>query len=85
MSSNDFDRYDYKVLCEKALASDATQEDINTLGEWFHTYDRGDWNGEYYAVDAAHCLYPIYREVGEDDYDIVGYTFDRGKMFVREG
>lgn len=79
------DYYNYKSLVAAALAPNATQPDIDALGEWFRAYDQRDWNGEFYAVDAAHHLYPISREVGEDDYDIVGYTFDRDKMFVKEG
>lgn len=69
------DQYDYKRLVSAALAPNATQSDIDALGEWFHAYDQDSWNGEYYHVDATHQLYPIYREVGYDDYDIVGYTF----------
>lgn len=79
------DQYDYKRLVSAALDANATQADIDALGEWFHAYGWRDWNGEYYHVDAAHQLYPIYREVGEDDYDIVGYTFDRDKMFTENG
>lgn len=75
---NDFynyDSYDYNELKEKALASDATQEDINALGEWFERYGRSGWNGECWTVDAYHNLYPIYKEIGYDDYEVVGYTF----------
>lgn len=78
------DYYNYKSLVAAALAPNAAQSDIDALGEWFHAYGWRDWNGECYHVDAAHQLYPIYREIGEDDYDIVGYTFDRDKMFVKE-
>lgn len=76
MSYNDYDsdRYNYKELAEKALAFNATQEDINALGEWFERY--GDhWNGESWTVDAYHDLYPIHKEVGYDEYEVIGYTF----------
>ena len=79
------DYYNYKSLVAAALAPNAAQSDIDALGEWFHSYGQRYWNGECYYVDAAHQLYPIYREVGEDDYDIVGYTFDRDKMFTGNG
>ena len=77
MSYYDYDSgcYNYKEICEKALASDATQEDINALGEWFERYGRSGWNGECWTVDAYHDLYPIYKEIGYDDYEVVGYTF----------
>lgn len=68
-------QYDYKELCEKALAFNATQEDINALGKWFSRYGMSYWNGECFHVDADHDLYPIYKEVGYDEYDIIGYTF----------
>lgn len=72
------DVYDYKALVQKALAFDATQEDINALGDWFDQYGgwgRDNWNGECYHVDRDHDLYPIHREVGYEEYEVVGYTF----------
>lgn len=68
-------QYDYKELCEKALAFNATQEDINALGEWFSRHGMSYWNGECFHVDADHDLYPIYKEVGYDEYALIGYTF----------
>lgn len=79
-------QYDYKELCEKALAFNATQEDINALGEWFERYGRSGWNGECWTVDAYHDLYPIHKEVGYDDYEVVGYTFssrDEDRFIMR--
>lgn len=81
------DRYNYKELCEKALAFDATQDDINALGEWFDRYGMDDWNGECFHVDAYHDLYPIHKEVGYDDYEVVGYTFssrDEDRFIMRD-
>lgn len=75
---NDFynyDLYDYNELKEKALASDATQEDINALGEWFSRHGISYWNGECFHVDSDHNLYPIQKEIGYDEYELVGYTF----------
>lgn len=75
MSYYDSDCYNYKEICKKALAFNATQEDINALGEWFERYGRSGWNGECWTVDAYHNLYPIHKEIGYDDYEVVGYTF----------
>ena len=75
---NDFynsDLYDYNELKEKALAFNATQEDINALGEWFSRHGMSHWNGECFYVDADHNLYPIHKEIGYDEYEVVGYTF----------
>lgn len=65
--------YDYEELVEKALAFDATQEDINALGEWFDSHGWDYWNGEYFEIDRYHSLYPVYKEVAEDNFEIVGY------------
>ena len=65
--------YDYAELVAKALSADATQEDINNLGEWFSHHGTEYWNGEYYEIDSTHSLYPIYTEIAEDEYEITGY------------
>lgn len=68
--------YDYEELKNKALTTDATQDDINALGEWFELYGDRYWNGEYYSVD-NNRLYPIYQRIDDDEleeqYEIVGY------------
>lgn len=66
-------RYDYEELAVKALAFDATQEDINALGDWFEEHGNCYWNGEYFEMDSANRLYPIYQEVEEDEFELVGY------------
>lgn len=65
----------FSELKEKALAFNATQEDINALGEWFSRHGMSYWNGECFHVDASHDLYPIDKEVGYNEYEVVGYTF----------
>ena len=65
----DSDCYNYKEICEKALAFNATQEDINALGEWFSRHGMSYWNGECFHVDADHNLYPIHKEIGYDEYE----------------
>lgn len=71
-------RYNYEELEKKALSADATEDDINALGEWFEQYGGRFWNGECYDIDRTHCLYPIYKEIldenGDLDYaEIVGW------------
>lgn len=70
-----YDLYDFDDLRKKAIAPDATQEDIDRLGYWMSRHGRDSWNGEYYSVDSTHELYPIYKEVAEDDFNLIGYTF----------
>lgn len=65
--------YDYQELKEKALSSDATQEDINALGEWFEQYGYRYWNGEYFSVENGIHLYRIEEEVDEDEWEVKGY------------
>lgn len=70
-------RYSYQELRAAALSPDATQDDLNALGEWFEMYGHSApdaWNGEYWDVDDGNRLFPIYSEPTEDgDFDIIGY------------
>lgn len=63
----------YKEYRENALKPNATQEEINELGEWFSQYGDMFWNGEYYDADDGVRVYPIYREVGEDEFELEGW------------
>lgn len=65
--------YDYEELKNKALAADATQEDVNALGAWFECFGDRYWNGEYYSVENGIHLYRIEEEVDEDEWEIKGY------------
>lgn len=65
--------YDYEELKNKALSTDATQDDINALGEWFEQYGDRYWNGEYFSVENGIRLYRIEKEVDEDEFEITGY------------
>ena len=65
--------YDYEELKSKALAADAAPEDLNALGEWFELYGDRYWNGEYFSIEGGIRLYPIYHEVDDDEFEIVGY------------
>ena len=64
---------DYNELLE-AVKNNRSEENIKALAEWFERYGRDFWNGEYYDVsEIGDRLYPIYEEIGEDDYEIVGW------------
>lgn len=65
--------YDYKELREKAL--NGTQADVNALGDWFEKYGDRYWNGECYDADGF-SLYPIYKEIAEDEFELTGYRID---------
>lgn len=54
--------YDYKELREKATAQNATQSDIDALGELFVAYGADSWNGEYYDADDGFRLFPIFEK-----------------------
>ena len=65
--------YDYEELKNKALSTDATQDDINALSEWFEQYGDRYWNGEYFSVENGIRLYRIEKEVDDDEFEIAGY------------
>lgn len=69
--------YDYQELTAAAMADNAPQGAIDALGEWFDRHGTMYWNGECYTVDDKNniSLYPVYRELGEDEFELVGYTF----------
>ena len=58
-------RYSYNDLLAKATSENATQEDINNLGNWFERYGREDWNGEYYDADGKR-LFPVFAPDPEE-------------------
>ena len=68
-------RYNYFELLENASCPNASSEDINKLGEWFEEYGMEYWNGECYDADGK-SLWPIYQKLDEEEYDIIGYTWD---------
>ena len=70
--------YDYTKLAAKALSESATQGDIDNLGQWFSLYGDRYWTGECFEVDGAADvnIYPVYRQSGEDIFEIDHYTLD---------
>ena len=65
--------YEYKELREKALSENATKEERLNLLEWFEKCgdERKGWNGESWDIDEGLRLYPIYKEVEEDYFEVV--------------
>lgn len=65
--------YSYKEL-EAAALNTHSQEDIKALAEWFENFsDYKFWNGECHKVNDQYSLYPIYKQNGEDEFEIVGW------------
>ena len=63
--------YSYEEL-KAAVIADASESNVNALGEWFSSYGSDYWNGEYYDADDLR-VFPVLREVDEDEFEIVGY------------
>lgn len=78
--------YAYQELAAAAMKIDATQEEINALGEWFEHYGMSYWNGNCWTVDEKKdiCLARVFKEVDEDEFECVGYTFAHEAEFVEE-
>ena len=68
-------KYMYAELREKAISPEATQEDLSNLAEWLDRCadSKTDWNGECWDIEDGLSLYPLYAEIGQDEYEIVGY------------
>jgi len=70
-------RYSYEEL--RNAAKSGKKADINALGEWFSTYGTEYWNGEYYDADGME-VWPVYKEVNEDEFELAGYSLDRPEV-----
>lgn len=76
MITNQFNRYSYQELRAAAIAPEAQQIDVDTLGEWFRLYGGTSWNGEYYDADDGLRLYEIVAWDDETDQgEVTGYEF----------
>lgn len=71
----------YEELKQKALSPEATQNDINTLGEWLASYYGYSWNGVCFDVEGQ-SLFPVLKPIainsstGDiEQHETVGYTF----------
>ena len=72
MEVYNFGEYSYEELKSRALRHDATQRDIDTLGEWFWQYGLCYWNGEFFSIDKNNRLFPVYEEQ-DDNFEVVRY------------
>ena len=63
--------YGYEELKEKAVKFDSTTEDRLQLFAWFERYGGRYWNGEGYSLDEGFCLYPVYKEIANDCWEVV--------------
>ena len=78
----------YLELREAALSSKATQADIDALGNWFDHHDDCSWNGEGYDLAITgeptgdYVLYPILKQINEDEFEQIGFTFDRDESMI---
>lgn len=64
--------YDYKNLYTTALST-KNPEDLENLAEWLYQYGNSYWNGEYWNLGNGDRLFPIYKELDDGEYEIVGY------------
>ena len=75
---NTMNRYSFKELLSAALSPAATDADLPALAEWCDRYG-SCWNGEAYDISdedqpsGSRMLYPVYREIREDEFEISGY------------
>lgn len=67
--------YSYKELFAKATDTDATQDDIDHLGDWFESYGSAYWNGEYYDADGFRLFSVTEWNSEYDEWEVVGYEF----------
>ena len=72
MNSNDFN-LQFDELKKNAIES-GTLEDCELLAQWLLEFDsKHSWNGEFFTIDKDHRMYPVYKQIDEDEYEIVGY------------
>lgn len=65
--------YNYKKIRDTAI-NNPTRENLERLYNWLEQYDDGrGWNGEEWDCDDGYSLRPIYKEVAEDEWEIVDY------------
>lgn len=63
--------YDYAELREKAISPNSTTADRLNLFHWMEDHDIGDWNGECFDIDDGLSLYPVFKEVVDEDGDVL--------------
>lgn len=69
-----YDMYKFPELFELATRFDASQEDIDRLGQWLDLYDKESFNGVYYDAGDGVNVFPVYGEEDENgDFPLIGY------------
>ena len=68
--------YRYKELREAAI-NNPTKENLERLADWLFHYGDCGWNGEEYDIDDGYYLRPIYKQVDEDEWEVVDYELHR--------
>lgn len=85
-----YKQYEHKALLKAARSADATQDDLDRLGQWFERYGWRCWNGE--SFDASFDNEPSgtchlwrvevpaagYEDCPPEDvgqWEIIGYSF----------
>ena len=66
-------KYNYQEIRDTAI-NNPTHENLERLYNWFSQYaDVRDWNGEGWDCGDGYSLRAIYKEIAEDEWEIVGY------------
>lgn len=64
-------RYNYKEIRAQALSPTATASERKELVYWFQQFANGCyWNGECFDMDEGLSLYPVYKEVLDEDGEL---------------
>lgn len=61
----------YPILLKKATKRNATREDRLDLWYWFEMYGDRYWNGECYDIGEGRAIYPVYRVIDEETFELV--------------
>ena len=67
-------KYDYAELLARAIAPDATDDDLFALGSWMQVYGMDYWNGECWDISdpdkptGSRLLVPIRTDDDDEDY-----------------
>lgn len=61
----------YPILLKKATKRNATRDDRLDLLAWFETYGDRYWNGEYYELEDGKKLYPVYRVIDDETFELI--------------
>lgn len=71
----DLEYYRYKEIKDAAI-NNPTYENLERLANWLDRYDNC-WNGEEWNIDNEYHLKPIYKQMDEDEWEVVDYELNR--------